>query len=88
MILDLFRGVGLWLLVIAAVAVTGWAAYQLGLIPVAKRMSDRPFVLLGFALGGLITLGIFIAVVERAFQNEIRAIHERSTVPAPSAGQP
>lgn len=64
MVIDILRGVGLCLLCMAMIALTAWLAYQLGLVSYERR--DRmPFVMIGFVLGGLVTLAVCFAEMEK-----------------------
>lgn len=65
MLLNVLRGFGLWLFCLIAIVLTTTAAYYLGLTPTFERRSEAPIILIGFALGGILSLLAFIAFAER-----------------------
>lgn len=62
--MDILRGIALWVLCLSMIALTGWLAYQGGLLSFERR-AHNPMVFVGFALAGVTTLGLFIAFIQR-----------------------
>ena len=64
-LLDLLRGVGLWVLVLAGIALIGYVAYVLGLVYGPDHRDRMALVFCGFAGAGLVTLIVFIVLINR-----------------------